>query len=66
MMHEKGTMAVLKSGKDCTAAVLRKSARAEDHARVARCILAMANALDGMSLEDAARSADMGRHALRD
>ena len=52
--------------KDRTAGVLRKVAKATDDARVARRILAIANALDGMSRADAARSAGMDRQTLRD
>ena len=46
--------------------VLRKLAKAEADTRVARRILAIANALDGMSREEAARSAGMDRQTLRD
>jgi transposase len=46
--------------------VLRKLARAESDARIARRILAIANALDGMSRENAAQSAGMDRQTLRD
>lgn len=52
--------------KDRSAVVLRKLARAEPNARVARRMLAIANALDGMSRADAARSAGMDRQTLRD
>lgn len=51
---------------DRTPAVLRKVAKAESDPRVARRILAIANALDGMSRADAARSAGMDRQTLRD
>src|SRR3954469_3439116 len=40
--------------------------RPRPNARVARRILAIANALDGMSREEAARSAGMDRQTLRD
>jgi transposase len=52
--------------RDRTPAVLRKAARAETDARIARRMLAIANALDGMSREAAARSAGMDRQTLRD
>jgi transposase len=45
---------------------LRALARAERDARVGRRLLALANALDGMSREAAARAAGMDRQALRD
>ena len=59
-------MAALEIRKDRTATVLRKLAKAEADTRVARRILAIANALDGMSREEAARSAGMDRQTLRD
>jgi transposase len=59
-------MAALAIRKDRTPAVLRREAKCESDARVARRILAIANALDGMSREDAARSAGMDRQTLRD
>jgi transposase len=65
-IREEGFMAALQIRKDRTAAVLRKLAKETDDARVARRILAIANALDGMSREDAARSAGMDRQTLRD
>ena len=43
-----------------------KRAKAEADTRIARRILAIANALDGMSREEAARSAGMDRQTLRD
>ena len=52
--------------RDRTPRVLRKLAKAESDARIARRILAIANALDGMSREDAAQSAGMDRQTLRD
>jgi transposase len=52
--------------KDRTAVVLRKLAKSERDVRVARRILALANALDGMSREAAAQSAGMDRQTLRD
>ena len=59
-------MAALEIRKDRTPTVLRKLAKAEADTRVARRILAIANALDGMSREEAARSAGMDRQTLRD
>jgi transposase len=59
-------MAVLKIRKDRTAAVLRKAAKAERDARAARRILAIANALSGMSRDAAAKAAGMDRQTLRD
>jgi transposase len=52
--------------RDRTTTVLRKLAKSEADARVARRILAIANALDGMNREAAARSAGMDRQTLRD
>jgi transposase len=59
-------VAALEIRKDRTPTVLRKLAKAEADTRVARRILAIANALDGMSREEAARSAGMDRQTLRD
>lgn len=59
-------MSALSIRRDRTPRVLRKLARAESDARIARRILAIANALDGMSREDAAQSAGMDRQTLRD
>lgn len=59
-------MAALDIRKDRTPSVLRKLAKETDDARVARRILAIANALDGKSRDDAARSAGMDRQTLRD
>jgi transposase len=59
-------MSALEIRKDRTPAVLRKLAKEVDDARIARRILAIANALDGMSREDAARTAGMDRQTLRD
>ena len=56
----------LKIRRDRTPAVLRKLAKIEVDARVARRLLAIANALDGMSRADAATSAGMDRQTLRD
>ena len=52
--------------RDRTAVVLRKVAKRERDTRVARRILGIAAALDGMSREDAARAAGMDRQTLRD
>jgi transposase len=51
---------------DLTAAELRRHARREDNRRAALRILAIANALDGLSRAEAARRAGMERQALRD
>jgi transposase len=59
-------MAQLDIRRDRTPAVLRKLAKAEADARVSRRLLAIANALSGMSRMDAARSAGMDRQTLRD
>jgi putative transposase len=59
-------MAALEIRKDRSPTVLRKLAKAESDVRVARRLLAIANALDGMSREAAARSAGMDRQTLRD
>ena len=59
-------MTALEIRKDGTPAVLRKLAKEVDDARVTRRILAIANALDGLSREDAARTAGMDRQTLRD
>jgi transposase len=56
----------LKIRKDRTPTALRKLAKQADDARIARRILAIANALDGMSRDDAARAAGMDRQTLRD
>ena len=59
-------MAALSIRRDRSPVVLRKLAKAAADARVARRMLAIANALDGMSREDAAQSAGMDRQTLRD
>ena len=59
-------MEKLKIRKDRTPAVLRKLAKAETDVRVVRRLLAIANALSGMSRTEAARSAGMDRQTLRD
>lgn len=59
-------MAALEIRKDRTPAVLRKLAKAGSDTRVARRILGVANALDGMNREAAARSAGMDRQTLLD
>jgi transposase len=59
-------MSKLKIRKDRTPAVLRKLAKDEPDARVSRRLLALANALSGMSRAEAARSAGMDRQTLRD
>lgn len=59
-------MAGLEIRKDRTPAVLRRQAKSESDTRAARRMLAVANALDGMSRAQAARSAGMDRQTLRD
>ena len=59
-------MSTLFIRRDRTPRVLRKLAKAESDARIARRMLAIGNALDGMSREDAAQSAGMDRQTLRD
>jgi len=59
-------MPALSIRRDRTPAVLRKLAKTEPDARVARRMLAIANALSGMSREAAAVSAGMDRQTLRD
>ena len=51
---------------DRTPAVLRKLAKVETNTRVARRLLAIANALSGASRKDAAEAAGMDRQTLRD
>ena len=51
---------------DLTSGELRARARRERSNRAARRLLAIANALDGMSRADAAKAAGMERQALRD
>jgi transposase len=59
-------MSALSIRRDCTPAVLRKLAKGESDARITRRILAIANALDGMSREAAAQAAGMDRQTLCD
>lgn len=59
-------MSALEIRKDRTPIVLRKLAKSESDGRVARRMLAIANALEGMSRDAAARSAGMDRQTLRD
>ena len=58
--------APLEIRRDRTPVVLRKAAKAESDTRIARRMLAIANALDGMSRQQAARAAGMDRQTLRD
>ena len=58
-------MAELKIRRDRTPVVQRCLAEAETDARVARRLLAIANALGGMGRGEAARSAGMDRQMLR-
>ena len=59
-------MQALSIRRDRTSVALRKVAKSESDARVARRILAIASALDGASRADAARAAGMDRQTLRD
>jgi len=59
-------MPALSIRSDLSAAELRQHAKREPKPRVARRMLAIANALDGMSRELSARLAGMDRQALRD
>ena len=59
-------MTALQIRKDRTAVVLRKVSKATSEARVSRRILAIANALSGMSRKEAAEAAGMDRQTLRD
>jgi transposase len=52
--------------RDRTPVMLRKLAKAGEDARVARRLLAIANALDGMDRKAAAEAAGMDRQTLRD
>jgi len=67
MIRDAGaTMQKLKIRKDRTPAMLRKLAKTESDVRVARRLLAIANALCGMSRAAAAESASLDRQTLRD
>jgi transposase len=59
-------MPALAIRQDLSAAELRRLARCEPDRRAAMRLLAIANALDGLSRADAARHAGMERQALRD
>ena len=59
-------MTALSIRADRTPAMLRKLAKAETNARVARRLLAIASALSGMSRKEAAEAAGMDRQTLRD
>ena len=59
-------MTALSIRQDRTPTVLRKLAKAEANPRVARRLLAIANALSGMSRKEAAEAAGMDRQTLRD
>ena len=56
----------LKVRKDISATVLRKQARSEKDGRVASRLLGIANILDGMDRDQAARTVGMTRQTLRD
>jgi len=51
--------------RDISAVVLRKKARQEKDGRVASRLFGIANALDGVRRDDAARQAGMTRQTLR-
>ena len=57
-------MTALTIRRDRTPSVLRKLAKAEANTRVGRRLLAIANALSGMSRKDAAEGAGMDRQTL--
>jgi transposase len=59
-------MTALTIRRDRTPEALRKLAKAESDTRVARRLLAIANALSGMSRKEAAEAAGMDRQTLRD
>jgi transposase len=59
-------MPALAIRRDLSAEELRRSARREPDRRAAMRLLAIANALDGLSRAEAARRAGMERQALRD
>ena len=59
-------MTALTIRKDRSVVVLRKLSKAAADARVSRRILAIANALSGMSRKEAAEAAGMDRQTLRD
>lgn len=59
-------MSALEIRRDRTPVMLRRLAKAEGDARVARRLLAIANALDGMDRKAAAETAGMDRQTLRD
>jgi transposase len=59
-------MPALEIRRDRTPVMLRKLAKAEADARVARRLLAIANALDGVDRKAAAEAAGMDRQTLRD
>jgi transposase len=66
MIRTEGIMTALTIRGDRTPVVLRKLAKAEASPRVARRLLAIANALSGMSRKEAAEAAGMDRQTLRD
>ena len=59
-------MPALEIRRDRTPVMLRRLAKAEEDVRVARRLLAIANALDGMDRKAAAEAAGMDRQTLRD
>jgi transposase len=66
MIRAEGIMTALTIRKDCTLELLRKLAKAETNPRVARRLLAIANALSGMSRKEVAEAAGMDRQTLSD
>jgi transposase len=65
-LREAGMGAAVPIRTDVEAAELRRLARLEAGVRVASRLLGLANVLDGMGREAAARAAGMDRQALRD
>ena len=65
-MERLGMAAKLNIRRDRTPTVLRKLAKDEADSRISRRLLAIANALSGMSRAEAATSAGMDRQTLRD
>jgi transposase len=65
-LEEDRPMPALAIRQDLSAAALRRLARFEPDRRAAMRLLAIANALEGMSRAEAARLAGMERQALRD
>ncbi|MGA7327045.1 MAG: helix-turn-helix domain-containing protein [Rhodomicrobium sp.] len=66
MIRREGILTALITRKDRSPTVLRKLVKAECDPRVARRLLAIANALSGMSRKEAAEAGGMDRQTLRD